>query len=103
AVDGSGNVYVAQVGGVVEILAAGGYTTVNTTVSGFHSPDGVAVDGSGNVYVADTNNNKVWEFMWGSVNFGTQAVGASSTTVQMNFTVSSGTTVGTISVMTTGA
>ena len=46
-----------------EILAAGGYTTVNTLGSGFSGPDGVAVDGSGNVFVADTGNNAVKEIL----------------------------------------
>jgi NHL repeat len=58
AVDGSGNVFVADTGNsaVKEILAAGGYTTVKTLGSGFSGPVGgpvgVAVDGSGNVFVA---------------------------------------------------
>jgi hypothetical protein len=40
AVDGSGNVFVADYGhnAVEEILAAGGYTTVNTLGSGFNGP-----------------------------------------------------------------
>jgi DNA-binding beta-propeller fold protein YncE len=65
AVDGSGNVFVADYGAskVYEILAAGGYTTVNTLAAGFSfsSPTGIAVDGSGNVVVADYNNNAVEE------------------------------------------
>jgi predicted outer membrane repeat protein len=67
AVDGAGNVFVADYGGnkVEEILAAGGYTTVNTLGGSFTfgSPTGVAVDGSGNVYVADYNNNAVEEIL----------------------------------------
>ncbi len=53
AVDGSGNVFVTDSGNnaVKVILAAGGYTTVNTLGSGFFTPAGVAVDGSGNVFV----------------------------------------------------
>ena len=56
AVDGSGNVFVADTGNnaVKEIVAAGGYTTVNILGSGFSGPSGVAVDGSGNVFVAIT-------------------------------------------------
>src|SRR6202040_30397 len=61
SVDGSGNVFVADYGNnaVKEILAAGGYTTVNTLGSGFSQPAGVSVDGSGNVFVADFGNNRV--------------------------------------------
>jgi len=65
AVDGSGNVFVADANNsmVKEILAAGGYTTVNTLGSGFNDPTGVAVDGSGNVFVADGGNNAVKEIL----------------------------------------
>jgi hypothetical protein len=48
---------------VKEILAAGGYTTVNTLGSGFISPSGVSVDGSGNVFVGDEGHNAVKEIM----------------------------------------
>jgi DNA-binding beta-propeller fold protein YncE len=48
---------------VKEILAASGYTTVNTLGSGFNQPAGVAVDGSGNVFVADSLNNAVKEIL----------------------------------------
>ena len=63
AVDGSGNVFVADTANyaVKEILAAGGYVTVNTLGSGFFNPAGVAVDGSGNVFVADFGNKAVKE------------------------------------------
>lgn len=64
AVDGSGNVFVADYSNsaVKEILAPA-YTTVNTLGSGFSHPTGVAVDGSGNgdVFVGDTGNNEVKE------------------------------------------
>ena len=63
AVDGSGNIFVADDDGVKEILAAGGYVTVKTLGSGFHAPRGVAVDGSGNVFVADYLNNAVKEIL----------------------------------------
>jgi hypothetical protein len=66
AVDGSGNVFVADYGNnaVKEILAVGGYTTVNTLAvanGNFNGPNGVAVDGSGNLFVADYGNNAVKE------------------------------------------
>jgi sugar lactone lactonase YvrE len=65
AVDGSGNIFVADASNnaVKEVLAAGGYTTVNMLGSGFSSPTGVAIDGSGNVFVADTGNNAMKEIV----------------------------------------
>jgi endonuclease YncB( thermonuclease family) len=73
AVDGSGNVYVADTfnntirkitsSGVVTTLAgtAGGAGSTDGTAAAarFNGPSGVAVDGSGNVYVADTYNNTI--------------------------------------------
>jgi len=63
AVDATGNVFVADFGktAVTEILAAGGYTTINTLGSGFSQPAGVAMDGSGNLFVADSGNSAVKE------------------------------------------
>ncbi|WP_295673405.1 cadherin-like beta sandwich domain-containing protein, partial [uncultured Mucilaginibacter sp.] len=59
AVDGAGNVYVAENGNnaIREIPAGGG--GVITIGSGFITPTGVAVDAAGNVYVADYGNNAV--------------------------------------------
>jgi sugar lactone lactonase YvrE len=65
AVDGSGNVYVADEthGQIKEILAVNGKIPSSPTIkilgSGFSFPRGVAVDGAGNVYVADYGNNAV--------------------------------------------
>jgi sugar lactone lactonase YvrE/uncharacterized membrane protein len=65
AVDGGGNVFVADNGNsaVKEIVASGGYTTVNTLGSGFSGPTAVAVDGGGNLIVADAGNNAVREIL----------------------------------------
>ena len=71
AVDGAGNVYVADQGnhrirkittsGVVSTLAGStsGYTDGTGTSAKFYNPSGVAVDGAGNVYVADQSNHRI--------------------------------------------
>ncbi len=63
AVDGAGNVYIADSGdnAIKEWVAAS--NTVTTLVSsGLIFPHGVAVDGAGNVYIADTGNNAIKEW-----------------------------------------
>ena len=64
-IDGAGNIFVADFGNdaVYEMLAASGYTTVNTLGGGFAfgGPAGVALDGAGNLFVADFNNGALYE------------------------------------------
>jgi len=73
AVDGNGNVYVADTSNdtIRKITPAGVVTTLAGTVGAagntdgagaaarFNVPSGVVVDGSGNVYVADSSNNTI--------------------------------------------
>ena len=73
AVDGAGNVYVADyesatirlvtsAGSVSTIAGLGGNTGTNDGVGGnarFYGPEGIAVDGFNNVYVADTYNSTI--------------------------------------------
>jgi sugar lactone lactonase YvrE len=73
AVDGSGNVYVADSGNhtIRKITPAGGVTTLAGTAGSsgstdgtgsaarFKNPRGVAVDGSGNIYVTDMDNHMI--------------------------------------------
>ena len=72
AVDGAGNVYVADLynhrirkitaSGVVSTLAGSGtsgYTDGTGTSAQFSYPTGVAVDGAGNVYVGDYFNHRI--------------------------------------------
>ncbi len=68
AVDGSGNVYVADRDNnrIQKFDSSGGFITAwgtNGSSEGqFNGPQGVAVDGSGNVYVADTDNDRIQKF-----------------------------------------
>jgi tripartite motif-containing protein 71 len=68
AVDGAGDVFVADTGNnrVVK-LAPGGYVlaawgSLGSSDGRFHNPAGIAVDAAGDVYVADTYNNRVEVF-----------------------------------------
>ncbi len=66
AVDGSGNVYVADSGAPGVYKIPPGSTTATPLGSGFASPTGVAVDGNGDLFVADpdgTTGNKVTEIL----------------------------------------
>jgi sugar lactone lactonase YvrE len=61
AVDGSGNVYVADSSNyriLKESPSSSGYTQSIFLVGGY-GPYGLAVDGSGNLYIADYNNSRV--------------------------------------------
>jgi hypothetical protein len=66
ALDGSGNIYVADLGldtlpaGVYE-LAPGGASILKTIGSGWVAPSAVAVDGSGNLYVTDSGTGDVYK------------------------------------------
>lgn len=65
AVDGAGNVFVADTyhSAVKEVLASSGLKTTKTIGAGFFLPSAVAVDGAGNVFVADTGNTVVKEIV----------------------------------------
>jgi trimeric autotransporter adhesin len=75
AVDGSGNLYVADTGnncirrvmtstGIITTVAGNGVSGSSgdggpATSAGLMNPSDVAVDGSGNIYIADTGNNRI--------------------------------------------
>jgi trimeric autotransporter adhesin len=63
AVDGSGNVYIADAGNNAVRQVGGG--NIITAAVGFTHPDGVAVDSSGNLYVADTVARRIVKFSGG--------------------------------------
>jgi streptogramin lyase len=62
AVDGSGNVYIADSSNnriLKETLAGGAYNQSTIPTSSLYTPNDLAVDGSGNIYISDTNNYRV--------------------------------------------
>jgi sugar lactone lactonase YvrE len=64
AVDGSGNVFVADTTAVKEIPVGCGNTSCVLTLAAsfsFNNLPGIAVDGSGNIFVADYGASKVYE------------------------------------------
>ncbi|MBL8142094.1 MAG: hypothetical protein JNM38_13345 [Acidobacteria bacterium] len=81
AVDGAGNVFVADgrnhtvrkitAGGVVTTLAGlpavGGSADGTAGAARFNEPRGIAVDGGGTIYVADTNNHTIRKIAAGGV------------------------------------
>jgi len=77
AVDGSGNVYIADTGNnrVVEVPWSGGTygRQVTLPVNQLNSPMGLAVDGAGNLFIASNGNDKVIKLPWLGGSFGQQA------------------------------
>ena len=65
AVDGSGNIFVAETAAnaVLEIPGVDSNVGAIPLASGFNAPGGVAIDGNGNLFVADTGNNAVKEIL----------------------------------------
>jgi DNA-binding beta-propeller fold protein YncE len=69
AVDGAGNVYVADTGNnrVQELSATGAplhvWGSLGSKVGQFRNPTGLALDANGNIYVADTDNNRIQVFV----------------------------------------
>ncbi|HZL28485.1 MAG TPA: MBG domain-containing protein [Acidobacteriaceae bacterium] len=64
AVDGNGNVYIADTGNnrvVKDTPTGSGFFTQSVVVAGLNAPGGVAVDDLGNVYISDTGNHRVLE------------------------------------------
>jgi DNA-binding beta-propeller fold protein YncE len=60
AVDGAGNVYIADLGNnAIKKWTAANNTVTTLVSSGLSGPHGVAVDGAGNVYIADSGHNAI--------------------------------------------
>jgi len=71
AVDSSGNVFVADTynNAIKEVVAAGGYNTINTLASGLDYPWSVGVDASDNLFVAEGGDQCTTFLVPGSCSF----------------------------------
>ena len=90
AVDGSGNVYIADMNQVIEKVTTKGMLSIFAGVQGgtgtpipgpatqshFNDPDGVATDAYGNVYVADSGNDRIEKISNGVLSFFTGGNGS---------------------------
>ena len=64
AVDGAGNVYIAdKFNNAIKEWVVASNTVIALVSTGLNHPTGVAVDGSGNVFIADTGNNAIEEWL----------------------------------------
>jgi DNA-binding beta-propeller fold protein YncE len=72
AVDGAGNVYIADTGdSVIKEWTVANSALTTVVPSGLSSPDGIAVDIVGDVYIADTGNNAIQEWLTEADNLAT--------------------------------
>jgi sugar lactone lactonase YvrE len=72
AVDGVGNVYIADAGNnAIKEWTAANNTVTALVSSGLSNPNGVAMDGVGNVYIADYGNNAIKEWTAANSNVST--------------------------------
>ena len=78
AVDGQGNVYIADTANNVIKEWSPGAPQPVVLCSGFSNPKAVAVDRSGNLYIADSGNNAIKEFSVANQQMTTLASGLSS-------------------------
>ncbi len=121
AVDGSGNLYVADYNNVrvlvypsgsttaTQVYGQGGSFTTNvggTSANSMYYPSGVGVDSSGNVYVADSDNNRVLEYgPFGNANVcpsGQSSPAPCNTSVSFSYYAATDTNFGTPQVVTQG-
>ena len=61
AVDGAGNVYIADAGANAVLLYPAGSSTGTSIGTGLTGPTSVALDNAGNLYIADSGNGRVVE------------------------------------------
>ncbi len=104
AADLSGNLYVG--GGIAADSKVSGGNLIPVESDFVNGTEGLATDSAGDLYIAGadaTGEQFVIELNFNSgTNFGTQAVGSTSQTWMLTFTVPAGTPVGSIAALTTG-
>jgi len=106
-VDPANNLYISDTGNarVVEQIWFAGANRYNGQVvvgSDFTSPAAVATNWSGSVFVADGGANQVIEVAAGSIEFGNAMLGTPMPSQTYNFSMSAGTTVGSVAIYTEG-
>jgi len=89
ALDGSGNLFVADGSGNLvfkETVSGSTYSQSTVVTSSLSSPFSVAADGNGTVYIVDNGNNRVLKLQMSGADFGTVAVGNTSSVFSLFFT-----------------
>jgi sugar lactone lactonase YvrE len=106
AVDSAFNVFVADSGNnqVVELVGGSRSPVAVGTFWNFETPLGLAVDTSGDLFITDSYiNGRQMELQTTNVKFGAHVVGVAGTTnIPLNFTVNSGTTIGSYKIFMLG-
>jgi sugar lactone lactonase YvrE len=102
-IDPSGNLYIG--GGSSPDSRVSGSSLVPVFSNFVNGTTGLATDSNGIVFIAgnDGTNSSVIELTNKAANFGSLAVGSTSSALLLNFTVNAGTTIGSIAVLTQGA
>ena len=103
AVDSAGNIYIssARAGEVLKETRSGSSYTESIIAAGLNFPTGMILDGPGQLFVNDNNDGTVIRLQL-NADFGPVSIGTLSNTISLPFTVTSGTTIGSVSVLTTG-
>ena len=97
AADGNGNVFVADTdNNILKEIPANCVTStcVKPMGMGFFEPYGLAVDASGNIFSGFSSSSTLVKLYPGVVDFGTLAVGKTSTAIPLTFTFDSAGTLG---------
>jgi hypothetical protein len=118
-VDAAGNLYIADWAdcvirkvnastGVITTVTGNWYGTYNgdyipAPSAGIYSPSGVTLDAKGDMYIADSGDALIREVQFSAVNFGSVKVASSSPTYTLGFSLSDGTHLGSVAVLTQGA